>query len=694
MASGGRTSRPIRVHLPYPGSKHLAFFLTAMGRLRPLRAVVVALGFLCSADAALRGGESGGTEKSSASSSLDPLSICLLASVDEDIFRDESGEMIGFIPVRDDAFKDGVFVQDSHDLYSCPISSYNSTCFIHHISRRDRIICELCRYRPPTSQSNNNSVYTNVVPCRREVNDIAMGSYSTRRSKFSNPSPPDQQPMMERNLIYADSALGNNPSRWMASLYNSGLLDTASLNDLVLPGSHNSAAVAMESEKHCGAFNLQIDSLADEIAQNQDISLEEQLKKGMRFLDLRVIEHTNFHGIQYPLHHAYLIHPPYVNNLYDAFSLLEEFLDDNPMETVIVRVDGYAKCREEGKDHTTLWKAEISRRPRLQLLVKEHLSGPIAFLKGKALIDVSRSQIVEDWPGPNFGADTWDDNDGPFEYGKYFKHKDGLTDKFTVWPFFPNIDEKDIGQTLANPFFDGLEEWDVPYANHMWMMDSLIGLRANNVNAIMTDRVGRTKVYDVATRLSLYRLFEKKPLPSKWDAVLTQNYVNIFQEEFEHHCPPKYVLQGLYSYHDNGEEDRRWKYACRRVDWLDVQSYCGGSTGWQKRQYHPSAFRTNYDFLMGSINESDGDIRFYWEDGQFALTGMGGKYSKRSNDRRFYFYAAKTTKEATECSWTPFVNTLDGIMDFQIRPSEWIAGVISQHSNWNEDRRWKFYVCR
>ena len=663
-----------------------------MGLLQPrwaLRVIAVASALVCSADGALRGAAPPSATEKSLSSGLDPLSICLLSSVDEDMLLDESGEMISVIPVHRDAFVNGVFIQNSQSLQSCPTRGSNSTCFTHHITRRDRVICELCRYRPSTTKAD--PIHANLNNCRKEVVDVAvklLAPSSTSQNLNTN-----QQQMTERNLIYADSALGNNPSRWMTSLFNKGLLDGASLNDLVLPGSHNSAAVALESEKHCGAANLQIDTLADEIAQNQDISIEEQLRQGIRFLDLRVIEHTSFRGIKYPLHHAYLIHPPYTNQLYDAFSIVEQFLDDNPMEIVIIRVDGYGKCREAGKDHKTLWKAEISRRPSLKLMVKEHVSGPIAFLKGQALIDISRDQIYEDWPGPDFGADTWDDNDGPFEYGKYFKGKDGLADKFTVWPFFPNIDKYDVGQTLANPFFDGLEEWDKPYANHIWMMDSL-GIQANNVNAIMTDRVGETNIFDVATRLSLYRLFEKRPLPSKWDAVMTKNYVNAFQEEFEHHCPPKYALQGMYSYHDNDKEDRRWKYSCRRVDWLDEQSYSGGSTGWQKRQYHPSAFRTNYDYLVGSINENDGDIRFYWENGEFALTGMGGKYSKGSNDRRFYFYAAQTTTQATECSWTPFVNVLDGIMDYQTKASEWIAGIISMHSNWNEDRRWKFYVCK
>ena len=114
---------------------------------------------------------------------------------------------------------------------------------------------------------------------------------------------------------------------------------------------------------------------------------------------------------------------------------------------------------------------------------------------------------------------------------------------------------------------EGLEDWSKPYSKHSWIMDSAVSLRANYVQAIMTDRVHETPIFEVASRLTLYRIFDRYA-PSSWDLVSTQQKVNALDKNFEHHCPQKFVLQGLASYHDNLKEDRSWQFSCRRVEWL------------------------------------------------------------------------------------------------------------------------------
>jgi len=98
-------------------------------------------------------------------------------------------------------------------------------------------------------------------------------------------------------------------------------------------------------------------------------------------------------------------------------------------------------------------------------------------------------------------------------------------------------------------------------------MDSLISLRAKYVHAILMDFVDTVPVYELATRLTLYRIYDKRA-PSSWDLVATTLNVNAWDEEFEHHCPYRFVMQGMESYHDNHREDRAWKFSCRRVEWL------------------------------------------------------------------------------------------------------------------------------
>ncbi|KAG9330482.1 hypothetical protein JZ751_024216, partial [Albula glossodonta] len=53
------------------------------------------------------------------------------------------------------------------------------------------------------------------------------------------------------------------------------------------------------------------------------------------------------------------------------------------------------------------------------------------------------------------------------------------------------------------------------------------------------------------------------------------NYVNYFDERFTFNCPQNYVLSGMSSFHDNGAEDRRWKFYCCRVN-----NYCNSNCQW------------------------------------------------------------------------------------------------------------------
>ncbi|XP_072913801.1 hemagglutinin/amebocyte aggregation factor-like [Hemitrygon akajei] len=44
------------------------------------------------------------------------------------------------------------------------------------------------------------------------------------------------------------------------------------------------------------------------------------------------------------------------------------------------------------------------------------------------------------------------------------------------------------------------------------------------------------------------------------------HYVNNFDEEFTFTCPFNSIISGVESYHQNHEEDRRWKFYCCRVE--------------------------------------------------------------------------------------------------------------------------------
>ena len=232
----------------------------------------------------------------------------------------------------------------------------------------------------------------------------------------------------------------------------------------------------------------------------------------------------------------------------------------------------------------------------------------------------------------------------------------------------------------------------------MWRMHSIIGQsrygRYSYINALFGDRVNKGRLFDVAWRLTMDRIWRRSNI-SYLDAIVPGHYVNAWDERFEHHCPIGSVLQGFQSYHDNHKEDRRWKGQCRRVDWItsyqwksdsdSVWPYCG--------YYDCHHYSALYDSTYLTKNSWDGRLYFYFTGGAYALTGFGGVHNNYKEDRKWWFYMAKVTKAASSCSWTGYVNGWDAAMNWYTSSNQWIAGVDSYHSNYREDRRWKFYVC-
>lgn len=44
------------------------------------------------------------------------------------------------------------------------------------------------------------------------------------------------------------------------------------------------------------------------------------------------------------------------------------------------------------------------------------------------------------------------------------------------------------------------------------------------------------------------------------------SYQNNFDQPLFFRCPPNQVMRGVYSYHDNGREDRRWRFMCCKAN--------------------------------------------------------------------------------------------------------------------------------
>jgi len=119
------------------------------------------------------------------------------------------------------------------------------------------------------------------------------------------------------------------------------------------------------------------------------------------------------------------------------------------------------------------------------------------------------------------------------------------------------------------PLHNGLQQWDDPYNDHLWIMHSIISQIGSNVNALMTDGVDTKPIYEVATLLSLYRIYQKLISDdNNLDAVSSNNFVNQWNKRFEHQCPRGWILSHLKSKYDSSKGDERWEMGCRIVNWV------------------------------------------------------------------------------------------------------------------------------
>ncbi|PIO39712.1 hypothetical protein AB205_0200370 [Aquarana catesbeiana] len=95
-------------------------------------------------------------------------------------------------------------------------------------------------------------------------------------------------------------------------------------------------------------------------------------------------------------------------------------------------------------------------------------------------------------------------------------------------------------------------------------------------------------------------------------------YINDFDLEFSYICPFGSVINGMYSYHDNTREDRRWKLFC-----------CQGEAP-VTRNCKWSAY----------VNDFDAYLR--WDAPPNAyLTGAHSYHDNKREDRRWKFYSCE-----------------------------------------------------
>ncbi|XP_022255387.1 hemagglutinin/amebocyte aggregation factor-like, partial [Limulus polyphemus] len=124
--------------------------------------------------------------------------------------------------------------------------------------------------------------------------------------------------------------------------------------------------------------------------------------------------------------------------------------------------------------------------------------------------------------------------------------------------------------------------------------------------------------------------------------------------------------------HSNHHEDRRWSFVCERTF------------------QDPLCYFTNY------VNDWDYLIHFTCGNGE-AIAGFSSYHNNTTQDRKWKIYCCKDKNKCTDnntCTWTEYVNYWDGDLFYNVPRDYVLTGVISEHNNQVQDRRWKYQHCQ
>jgi len=148
-------------------------------------------------------------------------------------------------------------------------------------------------------------------------------------------------------------------------------------------------------------------------------------------------------------------------------------------------------------------------------------------------------------------------------------------------------------------------------------------------------------------------------------------WVNNWDNKLNFQCPDGEHIYRMKSYHDNGKEDRRWEFFCRK-GYVGTDSECSWS---------------------GEVNNWD-KVLDYTCPNNGIVTGLESRHDNGKEDRRWKVRCCKlAVKKGTSCYTTGYINDWDRQMDHRVNAGQAIVGLYSHHDNGKEDRKWKLKVC-
>jgi len=158
--------------------------------------------------------------------------------------------------------------------------------------------------------------------------------------------------------------------------------------------------------------------------------------------------------------------------------------------------------------------------------------------------------------------------------------------------------------------------------------------------------------------------------PNRGDVI----WANDYDGKLYFECPEGSAITHLTSIHNNNYEDRMWAFECQAVK--------------EEAEFTACAW-------TGYVNNFDEPFIYECTEGAGLITGMESIHDNHYEDRRWSYkccYTAETCYH--DCHFTPFINAMDGPMDYKVQDGYWISGFESEHDNHFEDRQWRLQLCK
>ncbi|XP_078620551.1 dermatopontin-like [Branchiostoma floridae x Branchiostoma japonicum] len=161
---------------------------------------------------------------------------------------------------------------------------------------------------------------------------------------------------------------------------------------------------------------------------------------------------------------------------------------------------------------------------------------------------------------------------------------------------------------------------------------------------------------------------------SQWgQSRVAGSWVNGYHDWFSFTCEYwNQFMSGLFSRHDNGQEDRLFKIECRDLTITPEQYGFDFSSGWV------NGFDNEFDFECPSHS---------------VMRGLRSDFSSHHKDRVYSFKCMKVVGFCwSGCTWSTY-NDYDHDVNIPTEDWRFITGARSHHDDSFEDRQFSFQRC-